>query len=281
LFTGLAVIGGPFGIGVLAAGMARLPLSIGSVVVKLELVFVVFIAWLAVRERLSARQFIYAITALAALFFVLQPDPSQFGLPEGSVLGTLLVLAGAASFGSCVVMARTLAVAGEDAATMSGVRFAIGLGLMLLIVAASGPLGYGGIPSLVTPRFAILYGAASGLANGAAFFFFYRGLRSVPANVATFLELITPGVAMLFGALWLGERVSITQVVGMVVLGLAVVGLAGAKKNMPAPPLPDRAIGVGGSVGAPRWSPLAGTGRRPRRAIMSTTLRNSLASMPL
>src|SRR5260370_38319574 len=62
-----------------------------------------------------------------------------------------------------------------------------------------------------------------------AYLLYGRGLRTVPAPVAVTLGLAEPVVAAILGIVVLGERLTITDIVGLVLVGLALATLVGAR----------------------------------------------------
>ena len=69
----------------------------------------------------------------------------------------------------------------------------------------------------------------------AAYLLYGRGLRTVPAPSAVTLGLAEPVVAALLGLFVLGERLTAAAVTGLVLVGLALGTLAGARRQ-PSPP---------------------------------------------
>jgi DME family drug/metabolite transporter len=69
-----------------------------------------------------------------------------------------------------------------------------------------------------------------------AYLLYGRGLRTVAVPVAVTLGLAEPVVAAVLGIVVLGERLTATATVGLILVGLALAALAVGRR--PAPPSP-------------------------------------------
>ncbi len=85
---------------------------------------------------------------------------------------------------------------------------------------------------MVTPRGLIMLAHLGVLATGLAYVFFGRGLRTVPVSVVGTLTLAEPLTATILGIVLLGERLSGSALVGLVILflGLAVLVMPRRKR---------------------------------------------------
>ncbi len=118
------------------------------------------------------------------------------GNPEGAVMGLL--------FGGAAVLLAPVLAAGSPAWLLTGRGLAVTAYLGIVTTA----LAY------------LLYG---------------RGLRTVSAPVAVTLGLAEPLVAAILGLIVLGERLTITDVAGLALVGLALATLVGVRAPV-APP---------------------------------------------
>jgi probable blue pigment (indigoidine) exporter len=77
-----------------------------------------------------------------------------------------------------------------------------------------------------------------------AYLIWFRGIERLGATVATFLTLVSPAVATLLGALVSGERFTLVQAIGIVVvLASIVIGAsspAATTNSTPSAPVQDR-----------------------------------------
>jgi drug/metabolite transporter (DMT)-like permease len=105
-----------------------------------------------------------------------------------------------------------------------------------------------GIPALVRQDWGAVSGWAWGellfssvLSIGVAYLLWYRGVQRLGGPRTAVFSNLTPVVALLAGALWLGERLTPASVLGasMVVGGILLV----RRREMPAPPLPAGPVG--------------------------------------
>ena len=118
------------------------------------------------------------------------------GNPEGAVMGLL--------FGGAAVLLSPVLAAGSSGWLLSGRGIAVAVYLGIVTTA----LAY------------LLYG---------------RGLRTVSAPVAVTLGLAEPVVAAILGLVVLGERLTSTDIVGLVLVGLALATLVGARAPAATP----------------------------------------------
>ncbi len=190
-------------------------------------------------------------------------------LTGGSRPGLRWVVATACAVAGCTVLisgghpaGATAAGSGPAGATPAGLGLALAAGLCYAVYAvAAARLISAGTPE--TAVMGLLFGAAAvllspllaasspgwvltgrGLAVTAylgivttvlAYLCYGRGLRTVPATVAVTLGLAEPVVAAILGLVVLGERLTATGVAGLVLVGLALATLVGARP--PASPL--------------------------------------------
>jgi DME family drug/metabolite transporter len=141
--------------------------------------------------------------------------------------GTGLSLASAAGF-AAVTLIGGLPVEGLDDLSVNGYGFLLG-GILLIPLALVTGGGFGvraglGVSGLLAAGGLLL---ALGLAPTAvAYVLYYRGLRTAPASTAALLSLLEPLTAAVLAAVFLGECLSVTGVIGAAVLLVAVARTA-------------------------------------------------------
>ncbi|MCC6953502.1 MAG: DMT family transporter [Deltaproteobacteria bacterium] len=218
----LGLFSGPCAAVLIAHGLKSTPVGVGSVIAKLEAVFVIAIAWVALGERLSRKQVIWSAIALCSTPVVVLGDIGALSENEVQLIPALFIVGGGACFAACVVIARFLATSGEQPLTMIFLRTALG-GVLTL------PLGLfvdDGLLAGISWRGAAVIFVASATTT-VAFLLFYAGLRHARAGIASVIELLTPMVAVLMGVVWLDESISITRTVAMAVLIVSVMMASG------------------------------------------------------
>jgi drug/metabolite transporter (DMT)-like permease len=186
---------------------------------KTQPVFAVLLAKVALRERLSLRQWMWLAVAVAAAYVV------SFGLtPPGILLqhvpsGALFALAAAGLWGASTVLGRFLLqeIPFQRLTAMRIVTAAPLLAVLAWLMPHAWP-GLGVRTGLTLLALAL----APGLA---ALLIYYRGLRHTRASLAAVAELCFPATAGLLNWILLGAGVSAVQIAGFVVLWVAILAI--------------------------------------------------------
>ncbi|MEU7983077.1 EamA family transporter [Micromonospora sp. NPDC049081] len=206
----------------------RLPGGVAALIMSFQPMLVLILAALLLRDRirpLHVAACLLGATGVALL--VLRPTAAL------DPLGVIAALAGAASMASGIVLTKRWArPPGVGVLQFTGWQLTAG-GLVLLPTT----LLMEGLPDRLTgPNLAgLAYLGIVGSLFGYAVWF--RGLERLPALAASFLSLVSPIVASLLGFAFLDQRLSVTQLVGALVI-VAAVALAQRRSSPPAPP-PD------------------------------------------
>ncbi len=184
---------------------------------KLQPLIAVLVAWLLLRERVTARYPLFLVPALAGAWLLAFPDPTAVSI-EGAI-AALLAVGAAALWATGTVLGR-LAGVEIGLRDLTVLRFAIGLPASLVLALLLGA------PLTVPLRDLPAVGALALIPGLLAIGLYYRGLRTTPASRATLAELAFPLTAALVGVLVLGTVLSTTQWIGLVVVAGAVTALA-------------------------------------------------------
>lgn len=209
---------------------------------KAQPLLAVAAAWLFLGERPRRSYWPFLLLALAGTWLVAFPNP--LSVAPTSVVPALLGLGAALLWGLGTVLGRYLLRELTDRQVTS-LRFGGGFvasGLMVLCTSAPVWPTAGGTPAILC--LALVPGLL-------AVAIYYRGLQRTPAMVATVCELAFPLTAALVGVLALDASMTAGQIVGTVVLALAVVALTavnervvrrGARKSVETDPVRDLAV---------------------------------------
>lgn len=199
---------------------------------KLQPLIAVLVAWLLLRERVTARYPLFLLPALAGAWLLAFPDPTAVSV-EGAT-AALLAVGAAVLWATGTVLGR-LVGAEIGLRDLTVLRFAIGLPASLLLV-----LGLGD-PLTVPWRDAPVVGALALIPGLLAIGLYYRGLRTTPASRATLAELAFPLTAALVGVLVLDTVLTGSQWLGLAVVAAAVTALALHERlsDSPAVATPD------------------------------------------
>lgn len=180
--------------------------------------------------RLDVR-WMAATAAAVAGCVVLVTGGQAGGVGAGGVGagGVGLALAAGCCYAIYAVAASRLIRAGNSETAVMGLLFG-GAAVLLAPVLAAGSPGW-----LLTARGLALIAYLGVVTTALAYLFYGRGLRTVSAPVAVTLGLAEPVVAAILGLVVLGERLTITDFVGLALVGLALATLVGARAPV-APP---------------------------------------------
>jgi drug/metabolite transporter, DME family len=137
--------------------------------------------------------------------------------------GVGLALAAGLCYAIYAVAAARLISAGSGATSVMGVLFGAAAVLSSPLLAASSPSW------LLTGRGFAVTAYLGVVTTVLAYLSYGRGLRTVPAPVAVTLGLAEPVVAAILGVVVLAERLTAPAVVGLVLVGLALGTLVGAR----------------------------------------------------
>ncbi|BAL25692.1 DMT family transporter [Azoarcus sp. KH32C] len=187
-------------------------------------------AWMFLGERMRGAQWLANGVALAGLLLVLEPWEMH-----GSAMSTVLgVVAGSAWAASAVVAKRLRAGAEVDLLSLTAWQMLLG-SLVLCAVAWLVPSR----PVEVTPYFvgALVYCAL--FATGLAWLLWLYVLDRLPAGMAGLSSLAVPAIGVLAGWIELGERPSLAEGTGMLLIAVALLaisalGMRGRRRPHPA-----------------------------------------------
>ena len=191
------------------------------------------------------------------------------GLPSGfdqtAVLASASMAVLAAAGFAAVTLTGSRPVPGLDDLTMTGFGFTIG-GLLLMPVAQlAGGISFRPGPAAIGLLVALGVGPTA-----VAYTLYFRGLRTAVASTAARLTLLEPLTGAILAALLLGERLSVTGIVGAAIIGAAVILTVQADRRAAGPPGWRRSAARAGSAGRPcsrqRSAGRGSTAYRPRRS---------------
>jgi len=176
---------------------------------KLQPVFALLAARILLKEKLSKQYFFWATCALIAAFFVTFPmGEVNLNTGDKTLQAALFALGAAVLWGSSTALSRYLLLK-HKARVVAGMRFLVTslFGLIALFI-----YGQYGALKTITP-FQLSQFAFIAVSTGmVALLLYYKGLRTVPVHIATFLELIFPLLAVLIDVYLYKTQISIVQI---------------------------------------------------------------------
>jgi drug/metabolite transporter, DME family len=175
------------------------------------------------------RSWMLATAAAVAGCTVLVTGGHASGASPG---GVVLALAAGLCYSGYAVAAARLISGGHPERAVMGLLFGGAAVLLAPVLAATSP-GW-----VATGRGVAVVGYLGVVTTGVAYLLYGRGLRTVPAPAAVTLGLAEPVVAALLGVVVLGERLSLTAIAGLALVGVALVALAAGQPARTAPVTP-------------------------------------------
>lgn len=184
-------------------------------------VFTGLIAWI-VERRVPTPRWITA-TGLAVTGGVVLSLATPTGRPV--VAGVLCALVAGAGYAVFTTAFASVIRRGADRSAAMAVIL-----LTAAVILSPAPLVW---PAdwLTTVRGLAVVGYLAGVSTVAAYTLYGRGLRSVPASTASTLILAEPACAAVIGVLVVREPVTARSVVGLVLLTIALLALAGPTRT--------------------------------------------------
>jgi drug/metabolite transporter (DMT)-like permease len=235
LYCLMAFFGTTIGTTLLYVAIDSLDLSVASVVGKLQPIFSIVIARIALGERMTAKQLLWSVVAVFGAYLVSIPDPlSLFSTSNTTFWGLLAALVSSLGWAISGVIGRRLTTAPSPPSPgqITFFRYLLGsffiLPLMEPNALASAQIQWSyGIPLIPTIIFLAI------VTTAVPTWCFYKGLSTVSAGYASILELSSPLTAVLLGVVFLREDLSITQIMGVVTVIAAILLLENVQREKP------------------------------------------------
>ena len=189
---------------------------------KLQPLVAVTLAYFLLKEKISPRFLVWLTLALFGSLLLIWPDLHKllFNFKEGGVdtnnaafWGYGLALFAVVSWGSATVFGKKLSSEGIDSIDLMAGRFSFGL-LGMLPFAFLTPTLITSIELSIFQKILIL-AVISGLIG---MYFYYQGLKRIPAHWATLAEMLFPVAAIFVNWLFLNVEITYIQVLGAVTL---------------------------------------------------------------
>lgn len=217
---------------VMFAGVKGIDAASASIILLIEVPLAALLAAIFYRDYLSWRRSVGMVVALAGVAVVIgQP---RF---EGNYVSVMLILAGAVLWACGSVQLKTMASKFGPLELIAWMNL-FSLPQLLLVVFLTEPDAWQQVQAAsLTGWLAVLYQASLG--TFAAYFLWNRAMRRYDVNQTMPFTLTVPIYGVLFGALVLGETITLPMLIGGI---LTVSGVAGvvltrrpaAKEETPA-----------------------------------------------
>jgi len=224
LALGFSAVALPFTL--ITLGELEVPSGLTAVLISPASLFVALLApFVDVSERIDRRQGLGMLLGLAGVALVVGVESVS---TLGEFLGALAMVAAAASYAvsSFVVKGRYGRLTSMQT---SFVSICVATVLTLPLAVATAPAQAPGLRAVGSVVALGVVGTAL------AFVIFYKLIAEVGAGRASLVSYLAPGVALLYGALLLDERITLAAIAGLALI-LGGVALASRKRRAPAPP---------------------------------------------
>ena len=206
--------------------------SVAIVLQKLQPLIVITLAALCLKEKRGKRFWLWAVFALAGAYAIsfpgLKPELYYGEAWNPNTIGVLLALGAAALWGLGTVLGRYVLGTSVSFKTVTALRF---LTAFLFLFVLNFKVGTWGTLLALTGKdilFMLIIAVTSGFTS---LFLYYKGLQTTKASIATLAELGFPFLAVIVNAAALGLFFKPMQIAGMVLLLIAVWGLAKINKS--------------------------------------------------
>jgi drug/metabolite transporter (DMT)-like permease len=200
-------------------GLERTSASTGSLLLTLESVWGVLLAVLILRERVDRGTVLALTLGVAGAALVALGDSSH----GDTLLGAVLVAAGALAAGGYIVLSRRLA-GRASALAVTTWQFTLAAAMCAPVVAVDwltqgSKLGHAG----ATPLIAAVFAGAVGSAG--AFLLYMAAIPHVPAATGATMSNLMPVFGLLTAVVVLGERPGVPQLAGgaLILAGLTAL----------------------------------------------------------
>jgi len=189
---------------------------------KLQPLVAIFLAHFLLKEPIHKQFVIWALLCLIGAMLVVHSE-LQMVFFEGDkwqnmlshkrgLIGLILALVAVVGWGSATAFGRKLSISGYEEKEIMSLRFSFGL-LSLFPLLFSGAIELDLSATFVAKIFILVI--LSGLLG---MFFYYRGLKLIPARLCTLVEMSYPFFAVVLNWIFLGARLDLFQICGGFVL---------------------------------------------------------------
>lgn len=215
------------------AAISHVGASIATVV-SLGLAPILVTVWETWRDRArpSVTHVLVVTGAVLGLALVSLAPSHQEGVSTDSVLGLVLASCSGTLYAGTTVLSRHVAPRVPPLALTTATT-SVGAVVLLPVAALTGPI------LTADPASVVALGYLGVITMAAGYLLLYAGLRTAAASVATVATLLEPVVATVLAVTLLGERLTLTATVG-IVLVLAAVAALNAGDRKVGPPMAPR-----------------------------------------
>jgi drug/metabolite transporter (DMT)-like permease len=195
--------------------LAKIPIVNALLIGHLQPIFIIVIGFLVLREeRLAKFDYLGVLVMMIAALLVTTKTLENLTSLKLGTFGDLIVLFATVAWATTAIAVRKY-IKDMNAGVMAFYRFMMA-GIILTVY------------SLLKSSLQILniYQILIGIVVGVGIIFYYEGLKRLKAMQVSSLELATPFFGSVLGFIALGERVTIMQIFGILIMFVGVYLLA-------------------------------------------------------
>jgi len=182
--------------------------------------FAALILALKKRERINARIIAGLLLSTSGVFLIIQSRPGGLSFSRRDLAGDLLTISAAAFWALYTIKAGPLL---EKYSAIKVTAYSMAAGTVLLLPISGYELLHQSWRSVPVRSWAA-FSFSTFISGGIAFTLWYQGVQSIGVTRTVVYHYIVPLVAVLFAALFLGERITFLQIIGGITI-LAGVSL--------------------------------------------------------
>lgn len=228
--TIVALFSGALGTIFYTAALGKVNYIQYSVVVllqQLQPIWAILAAAILLKEKITKRFIFWALLALVAAYFISFKDLKvNFQSGAGTAIAAGFALMAGMLWGSSTAISKYV-LNKVSFLTATALRFLLAPVFAFAFIASLGQTA--SLSAVTSSQWVtlLLIAFSTGLV---ALAIYYYGLKKTPARVATICELVWPASAIFIDYVYFHNGLSITQVLGVVVLLFAIYNVAGKKK---------------------------------------------------
>ncbi len=195
--------------------------SNSALIISLSPLFAVFIQAAGGKERITARIITGLVLASTGVFLIIRSHYGAFSFSSSGFLGDLLTLCAALLWAFYTLMAKPLL---EKYSPLKVTAYSIAAGTIVLLPLSVHELIRQPWAGISLPSWSAL-GFCAFIAAGVAFTLWYQGIKQIGVTRTIVYHFLMPCVAVVFAAIFLGERITFLQVLGgaAVLVGVLIV----------------------------------------------------------
>jgi drug/metabolite transporter (DMT)-like permease len=172
--------------------------------------FAALILALKNRKRINARIIAGLLLSTSGVFLIIQGRPGGLGFSRRDLAGDLLTLTAAAFWALYTIKAKPLL---EKYSAVKVTAYSMAAGTVLLLPVSSYELLHQSWSSVPFRSWAA-FSFSTFVSGGIAFTLWYHGVKTIGVTRTVVYHYIVPFVAVVFAALFLGERITFLQIIG-------------------------------------------------------------------